>query len=189
MWTFLPNLGSGSLLAIIRGLWQQLQRVSVISVGELASGLHSVVLVQDLAPVTLRQESTLCRGWWSGSSKNKFPEWRLTSRTQTRLRTTDLKHDWEICCCSVTKSCPTLCNYSKQGFPVLHYFWVWSNSCSLGQWYLPTISSSAAPCSSCPQSFPASGPFPMSQLFASGDQNHLQLQHQSFQWIFRVDFL
>ena len=35
----------------------------------------------------------------------------------------------------------------------------------------PTISSSVVPFSSCPQSFPASGSFPMSQLFTSGGQN------------------
>ena len=40
----------------------------------------------------------------------------------------------------------------------------------LSWWCLPTISPSAAPFSSCPQSFPASGSFPMSQLFASGGQ-------------------
>ena len=36
-----------------------------------------------------------------------------------------------------------------------------SNSCPLSQWYHPTISSSVAPFSSSPQSFPASGSFPM----------------------------
>ena len=36
-----------------------------------------------------------------------------------------------------------------------------SNSCLLSRWYHPTISSSVAPFSSCPQSFPASGSFPM----------------------------
>ena len=41
----------------------------------------------------------------------------------------------------------------------------------LCQWCHPTISSSVVPFSSCPQSFPASGSFPMSQLFASGDQS------------------
>ena len=44
------------------------------------------------------------------------------------------------------------------------------NSRSLGQWCHPTISSSVLLFSSCPQSFPASGYFQMSQLFASGDQ-------------------
>ena len=42
------------------------------------------------------------------------------------------------------------------------------NPCPLSQWCHPTISSSAVPFSSCPQSFPASGSFPMSQLFTSG---------------------
>ena len=42
-----------------------------------------------------------------------------------------------------------------------------SNSCPLSQWCHPTISSSVVPFSSCPQSFPASGSFPMNQLFAS----------------------
>ena len=46
----------------------------------------------------------------------------------------------------------------------------YSNSCSLSQWCHPTISSSVTLFSSCPQSLPASGSFPMSQLFA-GSQN------------------
>ena len=39
---------------------------------------------------------------------------------------------------------------------------VGSNSCPLSQWCHPTISSSVTPFSSCPQSFPSSGSFPMS---------------------------
>ena len=48
---------------------------------------------------------------------------------------------------------------------------VYSNSCPLSQWCHPTISSSVVPFSSCPQSFPASGSFPMSQLFSWGGQS------------------
>ena len=48
---------------------------------------------------------------------------------------------------------------------------VYSNSCSLSGWCHPTISSSVIPISSCLQSFPASGSFPVSWFFASGDQN------------------
>ena len=48
---------------------------------------------------------------------------------------------------------------------------VYSNSCPLSQWCHPTTSSSVVPFSSCPQSFPASGSFLVSQLFASGDQS------------------
>ena len=45
---------------------------------------------------------------------------------------------------------------------------VYSNSCPLSWWSHPTISPSVVPFSSCPQSLPASGSFPMSQLFAWG---------------------
>ena len=45
------------------------------------------------------------------------------------------------------------------------------NSCPLNQWCHPIISSSVTTFSSCPQSSPASGSFPVSWLFASGDQN------------------
>ena len=90
-------------------------------------------------------------------------------------------------CCSVAKSCPTLRPKGQQHtrLPCPSPFpGVCSNSYPLSWWYHPTISSC------CPQSFPASGSFPMSWLFASGAQVlELQLQHQSFQWIFRVDFL
>ena len=44
------------------------------------------------------------------------------------------------------------------------------NPCPLSWWCHPSISSSVVPFSSCPQSFPASGSFPMSQLFTSGGQ-------------------
>ena len=48
---------------------------------------------------------------------------------------------------------------------------VYSDSFPLSQGYHPTISSSVVPFSSCLQSFPASGSFPMSCLFASGGQS------------------
>ena len=46
-----------------------------------------------------------------------------------------------------------------------------SNSCPLSWWCHPVISSSVAPFSSFPQSFPTSGSFPTKQLFASGGQS------------------
>ena len=66
-----------------------------------------------------------------------------------------------------------------------------SNSWPLSWWCHPTISSSIVPFSSHLQSFPASGSFQMCQFFASGDQSIrvLEIQYQSFQWIFRTDFL
>ena len=48
---------------------------------------------------------------------------------------------------------------------------VYSNSCPLSRWCHPVISPSVVPFSSCPQSLPASGPFPMSQQFAWGGQS------------------
>ena len=48
---------------------------------------------------------------------------------------------------------------------------VCSNSCPLSQWCHPIISPSVTRFSSCPQSFPASGSFPMSPLLASGGQS------------------
>ena len=77
-----------------------------------------------------------------------------------------------ICCCSVTQLCPTLCDlqHTKLLCP-----WpsprACSNSCPLNWWCYPTISFSVIPFSSCPQSFPASESFPMSQFFVSGGQS------------------
>jgi len=71
-------------------------------------------------------------------------------------------------------SCVWLCDpmdHSTPGLPVHHQLLVYSNSCPLSQWCHPTISSSVIPFTSCPQSFPASGSFQMSQLFASGGQS------------------
>ena len=48
---------------------------------------------------------------------------------------------------------------------------VYPNSCPSNRWCHPTISSSVVLFPSCPQSFSASGSFPMSQLFASGGQS------------------
>ena len=47
----------------------------------------------------------------------------------------------------------------------------YSNSCPLSQWCHPTISPPVVPFSSCPQSFPASGFFQMSQFFTWGGQS------------------
>ena len=48
---------------------------------------------------------------------------------------------------------------------------IYSNSCPSSQWCHSAISSSVIPFSSCPQSLPASGSFPMSQLFTWGGQS------------------
>ena len=76
---------------------------------------------------------------------------------------------------SVAQLCPTLCdpmNHSMPGLPVHHqHLGVHPNSCPTSRWCHPAISPSVVPFSSCPQSFPASGSFPMSQFFAWGGQS------------------
>ena len=78
------------------------------------------------------------------------------------------------CCCSDPKSCPTLrphgLQHTRLPCSLLSPNSCWSNSCSLSRWCHPTISTSVVPFS-CPQSFPASGSFPVSQLFLSHDQS------------------
>ena len=75
---------------------------------------------------------------------------------------------------SFAQSCPTLRPHESQHdrspcpSPTAG---VHPNSCPLSRWCHPTISSSVIPFSSCPQTFPASGSFQMSQLFASGGQS------------------
>ena len=65
-----------------------------------------------------------------------------------------------------------------------------SNSSPLSRCCHPTISSSVTPFSSCLQSFPTSGSFLIvSSLHQMPEVLVLQLQHQSFQWIFRTAFL
>ena len=75
---------------------------------------------------------------------------------------------------SVTQLCPTLRSHESQHArppcpsptPGVH-----PNPCPLSRWCHPAISSSVIPFSSCPQSFPALGSSPMSQLFAWGGQS------------------
>ena len=75
---------------------------------------------------------------------------------------------------SVPQSCLTLCDpmdCSMPGFPVHNQLPELTHSCPSSQWCHPTISSSVIPFSSCLQSFPPSGSFPMSRFFASGGQS------------------
>ena len=80
---------------------------------------------------------------------------------------------------SVAQSCPTLCDTTNHSHEPQHTRppcpsptpGVHPNPCPSSLWYHPTISSSVVPFSSCPQSFPESGSFQMSQLFTSGGQS------------------
>ena len=76
---------------------------------------------------------------------------------------------------SVSQSCLTLCDTMKSQHarppcptPTPR---VYPDSCPSSRYCHPAISSSVIPFSSCPQSLPASGSFPVSQLFARGGQN------------------
>ena len=65
-----------------------------------------------------------------------------------------------------------------------------SNSRPLSRWCHPTISSYVVSFSSCLQSFPESGSLPMaSSSHQVAKVLEIQLKLQSFQWIFRTDFL
>ena len=80
-----------------------------------------------------------------------------------------------IYCCSVIQLCPTLCDpmdFSMPGFPVLHYL------LEFAQTHVHCVGNAIQPISfsvilffSCLQSFTASGPFPVSQIFASCGQS------------------
>ena len=76
--------------------------------------------------------------------------------------------------CSDTESCltqqPHGLQHTRLSCPLL-FPRICSDSCPLSWWFHPTISSSVTPFSSCLQSFPASGPFPVNWLFALVCQN------------------
>ena len=99
-------------------------------------------------------------------------------------------YSW-ICCCSAIQSCPTLCNpmgCSTPGFPVLHCL------LELAQTHVHWFGDAIQP--SHPLSSPSSPAFNLSQhqdLFSWVSSSHqvareleLQLQRQSFQWIFKL---
>ena len=96
--------------------------------------------------------------------------------------------------CSVAKLCPTLCdpmNCRTLGFPVLHYL------PEFAQTHVHWVSDAIQPCH--PRSIPFPPVFNLSQqqgLCQWVSSSHqvakvleFQLHHQSFQWIFRTDFL
>ena len=108
-----------------------------------------------------------CPGWVWG-------EWEVNANGMEFL--------WEAMkysCCLITKSCLTPSDpmeWSMPGFPVLHYL------PEFAQTHVHCVSDAippshpVTPFSSCLQSFPASGSFPMSQLFTSGGQG-IGVQH------------
>ena len=153
---------------------------------------HSCVFIINnaLMPVTssesvlkLKEIKIICLIMWTvGDSASPVTAARCPS---------SLIHISNCCCCSGTKSCPTVCNPMNCSTPDFSFTpRVCSNSCPLSQWYHPIISSSVIPFSSHLQSFQHQGLF---QWVSSSHQVakvlELQLEHQSFHWIFRVDLL
>ena len=96
-------------------------------------------------------------------------------------------------CCSVAESCPTRCNpveCSTPGFPAIHRPLEFAQTHVHCQWCHPAISSSVTSFSSCFSISQHQGLFQwVSSLHHMAKVLEFQLQHQSFQWIFRVDFL
>ena len=91
-----------------------------------------------------------------------------------KIPCTEEPGELQSCYCSVTQSCPTLCDPVYCCTPDILSFttsWSFSNSCPLSRWHHPSISSSVVPFSSSLQSFPASGSFPVRRFFASGGQS------------------
>ena len=113
---------------------------------------------------------------------------------KTHLRLGKGKKRAVCCCCSVTNLCLTLCNpkdCSMPGFPVLHYLLEFAQTHV--HWVGDPIQSSQI---LLPPSSPAlnhsqhQGLFQwVSSSYQLTKELEFQLQHQSFQWIFRVAFL
>ena len=105
------------------------------------------------------------------------------------------------CCCSITKSCPTLCDpmdCGTPGFPVLHYLSEFAQTHI--HWVDDAIQSSHPLLPPSPTLSPPSPPAVnlswyqglfkwVSPSYQVVKVLEFQLQHQSFQWIFRIDFL
>ena len=147
----------------------------------------------------------------TATQRNKLRLWKAKWTIQKPIvNWTRMEFEHCCCSCSVAKSYLILCDphglqHARLPCPSLSPG-VCSNSCPLSQWCHPTISSSVVPFSSRLPSFPShplSSPSPpafnLSQhqgLFQWVGSLHevakvleFQLQHQSFQWIFRIDFL
>ena len=112
---------------------------------------------------------------WSVNSQVLIPDFWVWSPI-THFEVIQMQLVCWCYCDPVTKSCLTLCRVSMDcntpDFPVLHYFLEFSQT--RVYWVedaIQPISSSVIPSSSCPQSFPVSGCFSVSQLFASSGQS------------------
>ena len=136
---------------------------------------QAVILVQDVHAKLLQSCPTL---WvyelWSARLLCPWGTLGNNAGVAIGCHALVLVQDQSVQFSSVTQSCPTLCdpmNRSTPSLPVHYQLPVYSNSCPSSRWCHPAISSSVIPFSSCPQSLPASGSFPMSQPFTLGGQS------------------
>ena len=156
--------------------WRDLHFFFIIS-------LMRTILKSLLALIQYRPCFVFCLALWPRDT------WELCLPTRVQTRN-PLTEDWvltpgppgksSVQFSSVAQSCPTLCNpvdRSTPGLPSIASPAVYSNSCPWNRWFHPTFSSS-------PQSFPASGSFPMSQLFASGGQ---RIGVSATTWVFPMN--
>ena len=127
--------------------------------------------------------------WWSEGALEVFDDYKGRGACVDIITVCSLG----FCCCSVTKSCLTICdpfNCRTPVFPILHYLSEFAQTHV--HWVIDAIQPSE------PLSPPSPPALSLSQhqSFKWVDCSHqvakvleLQLQHQSFPWIFRVDFL
>ena len=120
----------------------------------------------------LRFTSSSSCFWKPFSSTTRFPDVQLQCFHRTLFISTALSPAIVVV---QSLNCVWLCDpmdCSMAGFPVFHYLpEITQIHVHLNRWWHPTILSSVIPFSSCLQSFPASGSFPVSQLFASSGQS------------------
>ena len=159
--------------------------------------------MQEMRVQSLSQEDTLEKEM---ATHSRILAWEIPwTEEPGGLQSTGLqrvRHNWatkqqqqtDSCYCSVAKSCLTLCDpmgCSASGFPVLHYLPEFAKA------HVHRVSDAIQPShplsSLSPPVFNLSQHQSLLQWVGSSHQMakilELQLQHQSFQWIFRVDFL
>ena len=109
--------------------------------------------------------------------------WGVNAALQRQLSAYSLAS----CCCSVTQLCPTLCDpvdCSTPGFPVLYYFPEFVHLMSIESMMPSNHLILCHPLLLLPSIFPT-----ISSSHEVAKLLEFQLQHQSFQWVFRADFL
>ena len=148
---------------------------------------------ENISKLIIRKDSSIFAPFMQSWSIFFF--WSIVDLQCVNFCCTAKWFSYTYCCCSVTQSCLTLRPHGLQHprlpCPSLSPG-ICSNSCLLSQWCHPTISFSVTfpHFSSCPQSFPVLGSFPVNWLFESGGQSIGTLASASvLQWIFRVDIL